>query len=220
MSMSWIQFFCNQLQMITWIPEISWKIGIFQKIGENRRLLKIEKKASLHTFLTAWSNFWRHDICFLYIKMYFPHFLTWWHTFDVITYFLMLRRTFSRHDVLFDIIKYFIYFSRHDVRNFWRYDIIFDIMTYFLMSWHTFYAMIYYAYFWTSWHNFWPYDILFASSRIFGIFSTFCTYWHYDVPFDIRYDVLLTSWRTLWCHDLLLDVITYILTSWSNFHSF
>ena len=30
----------------------------------------------------------------------------------------------------------------------------------------------------------------------------------------------LTSWRTLWCHDLLLDVITYILTSWSNFHSF
>ena len=85
------------------------------------------------------------------------HLLTLWCTFH----------TLWRHDVLFDVMKYFLHnetFWHHIKHNSWHYEVLFDMITYFLylLSCHTLwrYDVL------LTWHTFW-WHTLWASWHIF-----------------------------------------------------
>ena len=95
-----------------------------------------------------------------------------------------------RHPGQFDVMMFF--WSHH--------DILIDFMTNLM----------------TSWRIFWRYDDLFDVMTFFWCIDDLLT-------FLCRNDVFLTPWRTFWCDDVsltlydeLVDVVTYILTSWRN----
>ena len=162
-------------------------------------------------------------------------FLTTFHTFDVMMYFL-------RHDVLSvlcDLMTYLTYFcALFDLMAYFWHNLLsvcFDVITYFwhydvlLTLWHTF-------------HTFWCHDVRFGIMTVFDTMTYLFTYvWRYDGCNGVIVDAMtyflyhgglsilfdemincLTSWRTFWRCYVLVDVMTYLLMLWcmSTFHTF
>ena len=127
---------------------------------------------------------------------------------DVVIYFLTSWRTFWRHVELFDVMAYFCH---HDVTlmlwlPFFRHGVTltswltFDVMTWFLCSFEV--IMWHHYTFLTSLRAFYVVTNLLMLWRTFDVIMYL---WRYDVLFDImtylwRHDVTLTSCRTIWCY--------------------
>ena len=81
----------------------------------------------------SWRSFDTHDIL-RYVMM---HLLTLWHTLwrDVIIW--TSRYSFCNNNIHFDIITYFRLHTFDFMKYFGRHDVLFDVMTYFLMLWRT-----------------------------------------------------------------------------------
>ena len=113
-------------------------------------------------FLTTWYAFWSHDIIFdrwntFWVMTYVIRSCHTFRIFDVMTYLFIIGdvmtysltswRNFGRHNILFDVMKYFL--------TLWQ--IGFDVIMYFLRQWSNFDIMVYFMYFLTLWGNFWRY---------------------------------------------------------------
>ena len=167
------------------------------------------------TFI-SWRIFWYYEVflrsCDFDVITYFLRhdvFLMSWSTFDVMTYFLMSWHILWLHDILFDIMAYYLTSLLFHVMNYflmswrtlWHHDALCDSLTYFVMSWRTFWR---HRFFLALWHTRYK----------FTIWSTFdvMTYWSGHV---------LLFGVSFWHYDILLDVMTYffyiIMYIWSNF---
>ena len=158
--------------------------------------------------LTSWRmlHLLRHDEHFDAMELFdITHFLTYWHTFDLMTNLLtrflsswhnfslfweqnIAKTCFGCHNELFDVIACF-----------WCYDELFlGSMAYF-------------------WYTFWHHNVFF-----YFISQLLTHFWRHDKPFDAMvnvwmwwciFDVMnfLTSWRTFWRNDV-------IKLSWQHKH--
>ena len=186
------------------------------------------------------------------------------------TYLLLLSRIFFSYDILFDVMTYFILFvfdvmrysltyvltswrnvlatgsilpifccydahfwlydtfltSWRTFHAFWHHDVYLDLMTH-LTLWHILDILTYFLHCLMLWRTFWHHDVLFTSWHTVWRYDVFCdvmmessdvmTYFMYIV--DIM-TYILTSWRNILPNDDSYDVMTYFLISWRPFNTF